>query len=207
MAVRNIIFDLGGVLLNIDFNRTSQAFEAFGIPDFGRFYQQSFSNPLFAALEKGDCTPEEFYDSFRKETELALSNEQITNAWNALLLDFRDESMAYLGSLKGHYRLFLLSNTNQIHLEAFRKIHFRQYGHHGFDGHFEKAWYSHELGLRKPNQECYAEVLNRHGLAPQETLFVDDTAINTEGAEKLGILTLLLKKNECIETVMPSILS
>jgi len=206
MGVRNIIFDLGGVLLNIDFNRTFQAFEAFGIPDFGRFFQQSFSNPLFAALEKGDCTPDQFYDSFRKETGLALENEQITRAWNAMLLDFRNESMAYLESLKGKYRLFLLSNTNQIHLDAFRDIHFRQYGHHNFDSHFEKAWYSHELGLRKPNGECYAKVLALHGLAAEETLFVDDTAINIEGAAKLRIGTLLLGKTENIETVMPALL-
>jgi putative hydrolase of the HAD superfamily len=206
MRVSNIIFDLGGVLLNLDFNRTFQAFEQLGIQDFGRFFQQSFSNPLFAALETGACTPGEFYDGFRKETGLALTNEQIAEAWNAMLLDFRPESMAYLFSLKGKYRIFLLSNTNQIHLEAFRDIHFRQYGNHGFDNHFEKAWYSHELGLRKPNVECYAEVLNRHELAAGETLFVDDTAMNIEGAEKLGIGTLLLEKTGRIEQVMPSLL-
>jgi glucose-1-phosphatase len=207
MPVRNIIFDLGGVLLNLDFNRTFQAFEAFGIPDFGRFFQQSFSNPLFAALETGACSPEEFYEGFRKETGKELTNDQIADAWNAMLLDFRNDSMAYLDSLKGQYRLFLLSNTNQIHLEAFRDIHYRQYGHHGFDNHFEKAWYSHELGLRKPNVECFAEVLDRHGLIAGETLFVDDTAINTEGADKLGIGTLLLEKTARIETVMPMLLS
>ncbi len=206
MSFRNIIFDLGGVLLNIDFDRTFQAFDKVGIPDFARFFQQSFSNPLFAALEKGECTPYQFYDAFRNETGMALSNEQIAGAWNAMLLDFRNESMAYLASLQGQYRLFLLSNTNQIHLEAFRDIHFRQFGHHGFDNHFEKAWYSHELGLRKPNRECFEAVLERHSLLPEETLFVDDTSVNIEGAEKLGIGTLLLGKTECIEKVMPAVL-
>lgn len=206
MRVSNIIFDLGGVLLNLDFNRTFRAFEALGVADFQSYFQQSHSNPLFAQLEQGKITPSAFYDAFRQATGLGVPDWQIADAWNAMLLDFRVESMAYLTSLKGQYRLFLLSNTNQIHLDAFRDIHFRQYGHHDFDSHFEKAWYSHELGLRKPNAECYAAVLNHHKLIAGETLFVDDTAINIEGAAKLGIRTLLLEKTARIETVMPSVL-
>lgn len=207
MAVRNIIFDLGGVLLNLDFNRTFRAFEDLGVPDFGRFFQQSFSNPLFAGLETGACSPEDFYHAFRLETGLTATNEKIAAAWNAMLLDFRMGSMAYLETLKGNYRVFLLSNTNQIHLEAFREIHFRQFGHHGFDDHFEKAWYSHELGLRKPHPECYNAVMERHGLLPGETLFVDDTLVNIEGAAKSGLGTLHLEKGLLIESVMPALLS
>ena len=206
MGIRNIIFDLGGVLLNLDFDNTFKAFEDLGVKDFRQYFQQSHSNPLFAALETGKIDPLGFYDGFRQATGLDLTNEAIARAWNAMLLNFRDASMAYLDSLKAGYRIFLLSNTNQIHLEAFRGIHFRQYGNHGFDDHFEKAWYSHELGLRKPHTECYQSVLEIHHLTPSETLFVDDTLINIEGARKAGIKTLHLLSGQLIENEMPSLL-
>ena len=207
MPIRNIIFDLGGVLLNLDFEKTFQAFEQLGVRDFKQYFQQSHSNPLFADLETGKIGPLSFYKAFRQSTGLKIEDEEIASAWNAMLLDFRDESMSYLDHLKGSYRIFLLSNTNQIHLDAFRDIHFRQYGNHGFDDHFEKAWYSHELGLRKPHTECYLSVLDRHQLNRNETLFVDDTLINIEGAQKAGIQTLHLPKGQTIEEVMPAMLS
>lgn len=204
--MRNIIFDLGGVLLNLDFQRTFRAFDALGVKNFQQYFQQAYSNPLFARLETGACTPEEFYAGFRLETGLDISDAEIVDAWNAMLLDFREPAMQYVESLKKHYRIFLLSNTNQIHLEAFREIHFRQFGHHGFDDYFEKAWYSHELGLRKPDAACFNEVLSRHNLDPLETLFVDDTVPNIEGAAKVGIQTCLLGPGEQIEQKVPGYL-
>jgi putative hydrolase of the HAD superfamily len=206
MNIKNIIFDLGGVLLNLDFEKTFRAFEEMGVPDFQAYFQQSHSNPLFAQLEQGKITPSEFYEAFRLATGLTVPNRDIEVAWNAMLLDFRKGSMEYLISLKGKYRLFLLSNTNQIHLEAFRDIHFRQYGNHNFDDHFEKAWYSHEIGFRKPNVECYLEVLNEKNLHPTETIFIDDTLININGAAAAGLRTLHLLKGQTIEETLPSIL-
>ena len=96
-----------------------------------------------------------------------------------------------------------MSNTNQIHLDAFREIHFSQYGNHGFDDHFEKAWYSHEIGFRKPNVDCYAEVMNQKGLDARETLFIDDTLININGAIEAGLHTIHLQKGETIEGRIP----
>jgi putative hydrolase of the HAD superfamily len=206
MAINNIIFDLGGVLLNLDFDKTFKAFAGLGVHDFQQYFQQSHSNPLFADLEMGNIALTAFYDKFRQATGVGATDVEIKEAWNAMLLDFRDASMHYLDSLKDRYRIFLLSNTNQIHLEAFREIHFNQYGNHGFDNHFEKAWYSHELGLRKPHQECYVQVLSLHGLQGAETLFVDDTLLNIEGAQKAGIKTLHLLKGQTIEEVMPAFL-
>jgi putative hydrolase of the HAD superfamily len=205
--IKNIIFDLGGVLINLDFEKTFHAFEALGVKDFATYFQQSHSNPLFAQLEKGEITPAVFYEQFRLATGVDATDVAIAGAWNAMLLDFRDESMQYLVQLGGQYRVFLLSNTNQIHLEAFREIHFRQFGHNAFDGHFEKAWYSHELGLRKPDVECFTTVMQQYTLKGEETLFVDDTAINIAGAEKAGLGTCLLEKGMLIETVLPHYLA
>ncbi len=206
LPINAIIFDLGGVLLNLDFNKSFKAFEELGVPDFPAYFHQSHSNPLFANLEMGLIEPEAFYEAFQVATGIPATNLEIRSAWNAMLLDFREDSVAYLRSLKGNYRLFLLSNTNQIHLEAFRGTYHRTYGAHDFDVIFEKAWYSHELGMRKPGVAIYKEVIKIHGLNPAETLFVDDTAPNIEGAKEAGLQTLLLEKGMLIEQVMPGML-
>lgn len=199
MQIKNIIFDLGGVLLNIDYQRTRQAFIDMGVTDFDHYYQQSHSNVLFSKLETGEIEPTEFYEQLRQTTGLPLTDQMIQDAWNAMLLDFRSESIKWLAGLKSQYRLFLFSNTNAIHLAAFRNIHFRQFGHHGFDDHFEKAWYSHEFGLRKPHVASYQALLQKHALAANETLFVDDTLSNIEGAAKAGMQTFWLQPGMQVE--------
>lgn len=205
MIVKNIVFDLGGVLLNLDFEKSFAAFEALGVTDFQAHFRQTHSNPLFAKLETGHIAQADFYAAFRLETGIAASDEEIALAWNSMLLDFREASVAYLASLKGRYRLFLLSNTNQIHLEAFRQTYHQQFGVANFDDHFEKAWYSHEMGLRKPGVEIYEELARRHNLLPQETLFIDDTLPNIEGAKLANWQTCLLGKTERIELVLPAL--
>ncbi len=204
--IKAIIFDLGGVLLNLDFEKTFQLFEEMGVSDFPSYFQQSHSNPLFAQLEKGEIAPEAFYQAFREATGIEADSAQLAQAWNAMLLDFRLESMAYLKSLQGQYRLFLLSNTNQIHLESFRITYHQTFGNHDFDNHFETAWYSHELGLRKPHPSCYTHVLELAGLSASETLFVDDTLKNIEGAQAAGLQTYWLEKGQMIETALPGVL-
>jgi putative hydrolase of the HAD superfamily len=205
--IKNIIFDLGGVLINLDFEKTFRAFEALGVKDFPNYFQQSHSNPLFAQLEKGEITPAIFYEQFRLATGVDATDEAIAHAWNAMLLDFRNDSIQYLKQVGGQYRVFLLSNTNQIHFEAFNAIYKQQFGYNDFDSHFEKAWYSHEMSLRKPDVECFNAVMEHHSLRGDETLFVDDTAINISGAEKAGMGTCLLAKGMLIETVLHGYLS
>ena len=145
--IKAIIFDLGGVLLNIDFNRSEKAFADLGVHDFSGFFSQFHSNPLFRQLETG-MDDQLFYDEFRAATQQQLSNEQIKDAWNALLLDFRKESLAVLPSLKEKYQVYLLSNTNEIHLQEFQ----RRYGllkkEEAFDALFDAAYYSHRIGHR-----------------------------------------------------------
>jgi putative hydrolase of the HAD superfamily len=202
MAIRNIVFDLGGVFIDIHYQQTKQAFEALGVPDFDALFQQSYSNPLFAQLETGDVTPEVFYDAFRKETQLNVTNEQIADAWNAMLGDFRPASVEVLPSLKSQYNIYLLSNTNQIHHEAFSAKYAEQFSR-SFDAHFHYAHYSHVLGLRKPHVECYQKVLELHHLQATETLFIDDTIKNIEGAGRAGLQTLWLQPGQLLEHALP----
>jgi putative hydrolase of the HAD superfamily len=198
MAVRNIIFDLGGVFIDIHYQHTKQAFEALGVPDFDALFQQSYSNPLFAQLERGQVSPAMFYQQLRQQTGLQASDDDIAQAWNAMLGQFRPGAVALLPQLAGQYRIFLLSNTNQIHHEAFSQQYQQQFGH-AFDDHFEKAHYSHTLGQRKPDVACYQAVLQLHGLQAADTLFVDDTHKNIEGAKQAGLKTLWLQQGARLE--------
>ena len=205
MAVRNIIFDLGGVFIDIHYHKTRDAFTALGVTDFDALFQQSYSNPLFAQLERGEVSPEDFYDAFRATTGLEVSNAQIAGAWNAMLGDFRPDSIAVLPAVKELHSIFLLSNTNQIHHEAFTTQYLHNFGHH-FDAHFHVAHYSHLLGLRKPDVACYQAVLQQHGLLAAETLFIDDTPKNIAGAEAAGLQTLLLSPGLLLEEELPKYL-
>lgn len=191
--VKNLILDLGGVLLNLDYKRTKQAFADLGVPDFDAHYTQFKGSPLFDELETGKVSPEAFYDALRAGTGLTLTNAQIEGAWNAMLLDFPVERLALLEALRKKYRLFLLSNTNAIHHEAFQKTYREATGRASLDDLFDKAYYSHLMGARKPDEEPFRMILEEQGLKAGETLFVDDTLPNLAGAHNLGIQTIHLQ--------------
>jgi putative hydrolase of the HAD superfamily len=133
------------------------------------------------------------YDAFRDATQIALTNHQIKTAWNALLIDFRLPSLEWLQSIKNKYRIFLFSNTNQIHYESFLETYFIQTGKTNFNDFFEKAYYSQEMGLRKPSLEPFIQILENHGLEAAETVFIDDTLKNIEAAQQVGIQTIHLQ--------------
>lgn len=184
--IKNIIFDLGGVILNIDLKKTELAFAALGIGNFNQYYTLQTASPLFENLEKGKIAPETFYDEFRQLIQMPLSNEEIQHAWNALLLEFTPERIDLIKQLKQHYNLYLLSNTNQIHYNYFAKAYTQQVGG-AFDELFIKAYYSFQLGLRKPGKEIYEKVLQNENLVAAETVFIDDSEANIEGAKLTGM--------------------
>lgn len=186
-----IIFDLGGVLLNIDFQLSEKAFTELGILNFADFFSQFHSNDLFRRLETG-MDDQLFYDDLRTATGLALTNDQIRDAWNALLLDYRPESVAILPQLREKYQLYLLSNTNEIHLQEFQRRYEAWKPGELFDDLFDAAYYSHRIGHRKPNASAFEYVLQKHELIPAETIFIDDSIKNIEAAQQLGIQTIHL---------------
>jgi putative hydrolase of the HAD superfamily len=196
---KNIIFDLGGVLLDLDFKRTIDAFEKLGLQDFENMFSQFKADELFEKLETGRLTEADFYAAVKKRTEKTITEAEIDHAWNALILDFRIESLALLEKLAAGYKLFLLSNTNSIHLKYFKKLLTEQTGKPLLDAYFSKAWYSNEVGLRKPGAEIFEFALKAENLVAAETLFIDDTLINIETAQKLGFKTHHLLPTERIE--------
>lgn len=190
--IKNIIFDLGGIFMNLDFNLTQQAFVDLGISEFAQMFTQHHVNDLFEELETGKISEEAFYEKFRTATHSELSNEQIKTAWNALILDFPPERMQWLDTIRHKYNVYLFSNTNRIHYDAFTEIVKRENNCANFNQYFIKAYYSHELGLRKPYVESFQKILEEQRLLASETLFIDDTYINIEGAMMAGMQTVHL---------------
>lgn len=197
--IKNIIFDLGGVLLNLDFNKTFAAFKALGVENIEQMYGQHHPSDLFKKLETGIIGEKEFYETIRKYIPGTVSDEQIAHAWNAMILDFRLDSLAELERLAKHYRLFLLSNTNSIHLKRVKEIFTQETRKPLLDEYFTKAWYSNLIGFRKPDADAYEFVLADANLDPAETFFIDDTKENIEAALEMGIPSHLLLPGEKIE--------
>jgi putative hydrolase of the HAD superfamily len=191
--ITNIIFDLGGIFIRLDFSKTDDAFRDLGVPNFAGFFNQHHSSPLFKELETGRIGEEEFYDNFRQAVDLNLSDNQIRDAWNAMLLDFPAERLDWLKEISQRYKVYLFSNTNIIHYNAFQKIFRESTGKQNFDDYFIKAYYSHDMGLRKPDASSFEEILRNEKLEASETLFIDDTPKNIDGAKQVGLQTILLQ--------------
>jgi len=190
--IKNIIFDLGGVILNIDFKQTELAFAKLGVGNFNQYYTLQSLSPLFEKLEAGLITPEIFYNEFRTVAKASLTNEEIRDAWNALLINFPSEWINRLEEIRKKYKIYLLSNTNKIHYDAFIKMFDEQIGKGDFNKYFIKPYYSHEINLRKPSKECFEFVLRSENLNPKETLFIDDSEANVEAAKMVGLNTIHL---------------
>jgi putative hydrolase of the HAD superfamily len=201
-----IIFDLGGVILNIDYNKPAEQFKKLGLENFSELYSKAQQNGLFDNLETGKINKRQFCESLRNISGKWLSDKQIIDAWNSLLLDLPAERMELLFKLKKKFKLYLLSNTNEIHVDYFENYIEKQYGSFIFKEIFTKYYYSHQLGYRKPDKVCFEYVLHKNNLNPQETLFIDDSLQHIEGAKSCGIITRHLANGEDIITVFDTLL-
>jgi putative hydrolase of the HAD superfamily len=193
-GIKNIIFDLGGVIINLDNRRTEEAFTALGVKNFRDYFGHGFAASFFREYEVGNISDQEFIESIRRLAGLSqVPDQAIIDSWNALLLDFPHERIQLLKDLRKTYRLFLFSNTNALHLAALRRIWTDSFGGGSLDDHFEKTYYSHLMGMRKPDAEPFGVILKENDLNGQETLFVDDAIVNVEGAEQAGLKGLFLR--------------
>lgn len=197
-GIRHIIFDLGGVLLNIDYNLTEQAFTHAGIKDFGKIYSQLVQTPVFDDFEIGKIGRDGFVAALQS-VQAGITKDQIITAWNAMLLDFPLRRLQLLQQLRLYHDLFLLSNTNEIHEEAFNKILLDNHGMPSLGAFFDKVYLSHRIGMRKPNKEIFQYIMDSNGLKPEHTLFIDDSPQHIAGARELGIQTIWLEKGMTIE--------
>jgi glucose-1-phosphatase len=200
-SIKNIIFDLGAVLIDVDYHKTANAFKNLGVANFDEMYSQYTANPIFEQLEMGLISEEEFYTLFNKSLQFPLLEEEIKFAWNEILLRWRKESVVFLGEINQRYNIYLLSNTNIIHQTAFFKTLQTEVGLPTINHFFKKAYYSHEVHLRKPNKNIFEFVLQDAELEPSQTLFIDDSYNNIATAKQMGIKTHLLLAEERIENL------
>ena len=198
-TIKNIIFDLGGVLMNIDYTKTTNAFKELGYADFDNMYTMLKANNVFDGLETGHITETDFYGYMLTAADGRITKDQVTEAWNAMILDFRTESLGFLKQLGKTHKLFLLSNTNIIHKKAFDRIFTEQTGFPSLDDFFTKAYYSHHVNRRKPNADIFEFVLKDAAITATETLYIDDLDPNIKTAGSLGFKTHLLLSGERIE--------
>jgi len=186
--IKNIIFDLGGVLYDINYQNTIDAFADLGILDPKQVYSQKGQTEVFDLYETGQISEEEFIQSLKKEFPHKVSEEEIVAAWNAMLLGLPDHRLDFLIDLEEEYKVFLLSNTNTIHIRQMNE-EMEKSDNDDLKSYFDAAYYSFELGMRKPHPETFLEVIRREGLNPEETLFIDDSAQHIKGAKKAGLHT------------------
>ena len=191
--IENLIFDLGGVILTLDMPRAEQHFTALGVKDYNTLFRSGNVSSFFKAYEVGSITDAEFIEALKNLSGLPLTDKDLIAAWNAMLGHFPEERIALLNKLKNKYRLFLFSNTNALHLTTFRKMYGDTFNGNVFDDHFEKAYYSHTLGMRKPDKESYEYIIRENNLDPSKTVFIDDSILNIEGAEAAGLKGIHIK--------------
>lgn len=199
--IKNIIFDLGGVIINLDIPKTIMEFNKLSSKPFESVYTQLQQSPLFDQFDKGEITETDFIEQLKSHLKPQVSSTQILDAWNAMLLDFPIHRLQLLNNLKTKYRLFLLSNTNESHINRFEADLQKQHGYKNLEPFFEKVYYSCRIGMRKPDAEIFDFVLQQHNLVANQTLFIDDSPQHVEGALKTGIRAYLLEKHKDISTL------
>lgn len=197
--VKNIIFDLGGVVLNVDYHLTTQKFAELGMKNFEDLYSQAHQNQLFDQLETGKISSEDFLKTLQNLSNNSLSLQQIEEAWDAMILDYPISRLQLLEQVKNQYNTFLLSNTNSIHEKEFTAKLQRTTNYKSLDALFDKVYFSHIIGFRKPQPEAYLHILEENKLHAEETLFIDDSIQNIEGAQRVGLQTIYLKKGMTLE--------
>ena len=185
--IKNIILDWGGVITDIDINKSEAAFKKIGLNDFRKHYFMAEQIDFYLLFEKGIMSPEEFRKNLRAYLSFPVSDEDIDEDWAAMLGDTPGDRWDLLHKIKESYRTFLLSNTSILHVESYFEYLQHKFGVRGYHHLFEKVYFSYETGIRKPDAGAFKLVLEENGLVSQETLLIDDSKLNIESARKLDI--------------------
>jgi putative hydrolase of the HAD superfamily len=193
--------------LNLDFDRTQQAFVNLGIQDFEGYYSKAKQIGLFNDFETGKISESKFCSKLRELSGLQNSDQEIIVAWNAMLLNFPKERKKLLKELKSKFSLSLLSNTNETHVRAFLKTVQSDIDEVSLSTLFHNVYYSHEIGYRKPDKAAFQYVLERNNYLAEETLFIDDSIQHIEGARKCGIRVIHLDGSFTVEDLFADFLA
>jgi glucose-1-phosphatase len=198
MAVKNLIFDLGGVILDLDVPKTLIGFsEISGLStdEVARLFKTSNG---FLKYERGEYSDQDFREFVRSVYKITVSDATIDACWNAMLGGIPLEKLNLLNDLKLKYNTFLLSNTNTLHLNYINTKVLPQANIPVLENFFHKTYYSHLMGKRKPDAEIFLQVIQENNLKPEETLFLDDNADNIIGAAAVGLKTAFVNTSTFI---------
>jgi glucose-1-phosphatase len=183
--MKNILFDLGGVILDIDVQATLKRFYELDFPSELLQYPNNMTSDLFFKYETGKISTPDFRNEIRRITGLDVSDEELNEAWNAMLLRVPGERTQLLEKLGSRYDLYMLSNTSALHAPVFEQMYLDAAGT-AMKNHFKKIYYSFEIGWHKPDSEAWEHVISDAGIVPQETLFLDDNIHNIKVSQELG---------------------
>ena len=184
--IRNIVFDLGGVLVDLDFKAAINGLQQAGFANVKEQLLAFDHEGIFKKFELGEMTADEFRTAIRENSTVTLTDEEVDGLWNAMLLEIPREKLELILELRGKYMVYLLSNTNSIHWDYVCKNAFNYRGFRVND-YFEETFLSYEMHLAKPNKAIFEKVLHDANLLPEETLFIDDSEANCKAAEEVGI--------------------
>lgn len=196
--IKNLLLDLGGVVLNVDYYKMVETFKKYGVKDFDKYFTQAHQVEIIDKFEEGKCSIEEFRQGIRDLIGMDLTDEQIDRAWFSMILDLPKERIELIGLLKLKYNIYLFSNTNELHIEMLKKRYQEEFGFDIFQFLFTKAYFSNEIKMRKPHPESFEWLLKDAGIKAEETLFIEDTPQHIEGAKKVGLNTYWLTGGETI---------
>lgn len=205
--IRNVIFDFGGILFEIDYHLPVQAFNDLGYTDFASAYTQAAQNEIFDQLETGKIANEAFLDYLHTFVPNA-SRAEVEHAWNCILLRIWPHKVDFVKTVRAKgYRTFMLSNTNAIHVAEFERMIDETMGLASFYEAFEKIHYSNVIGIKKPYPSTYLALCEWHGLNPAETLFIDDSIQHVRGAAEAGLIAVHLEPGETVEEKLKDLLA
>ncbi|MDR0971287.1 MAG: HAD-IA family hydrolase [Bacteroidales bacterium] len=200
--IKNLLLDLGGVILNVDYNRTVEEFYKLNIRDFDKYFTQKQQTDIISSFEEGNISKQDFFSYIRKiANNDFLTEKQIDDAWFSMCLDVPNKVIHLLGELKLKYNLYLFSNTNELHIYKLRKNMEETFGFDIFTMLFNKVYFSNEIHKRKPHVSSFQWVLNDAGILPEETLFIEDSIQHIEGAKQAGLNTYWLTKGETLNDI------
>lgn len=207
MPIRNIIFDLGNVIIDIDPTLTAAALIRLAGSHLGEAQKELTISGFYHPYEMGKIDDTAFIETLKKFAEDEVTQQQIIDAWNAMLLQIPCKRIDLLKTLKEEYKLFVLSNTNHFHIEGLNSILYNSCGVHSIESIMDKCYYSHQVGYRKPMKEIFQLVINEQNLNPEHSLFIDDLSENIDMANQIGLVTRHNPSGTCITSWLPEFLA
>jgi putative hydrolase of the HAD superfamily len=199
-GIKAVLFDLGGVIIDVDYQKTIDAFTGLGVENASDLYNQFDQNKLFDAFETGEVSSDYFIDQLYALVHHSINKEQIIDAWNAMIGEFPIEKLDLIQKISSKVPCYMLSNTNEIHLKKAMNA-LKKTSYSDLELLFKECYFSHLIGKRKPEVDTFSWVLGQMEIEANQTLFIDDSPQHIEGAHRAGMQTIFYRNIQDIERI------